>query len=236
MKGKIFFGIILILVGLGILLEQFGLWDFWNIIWMWWPVILIVIGAWQLATNPVSKTSGLILLLVGIFFQLRKLDVINVSLIKFFWTVLIIVIGMSFIFSANGVNKSSKYHGRDISEDVIDKFVMFSGFNARNYSTSFRGGSLVAAFGGMDIDLTDANISTEGARLDVTVAFGGIDIIVPDNWKVIVKGVPIFGGWSNKTKANNYSAVEGPVLLLKCFVAFGGIEVKTYKSRENDMA
>lgn len=235
MKGKIFFGIILILVGLGILLEQFGLWDFWNIIWMWWPVILIVIGAWQLVTNPASKTSGLILVLVGIFFQLRKLDVINVSLIKFFWPVLIIVIGTSFILSGNGINVKDKYKGKETSEDVIDKFVIFSGLNARNYSTNFRGGSLIAAFGGMDIDLRDANISSEGARLDVTVAFGGIDLIVPDNWKVIVKGVPIFGGWSNKTRVNDYSAVDGPVLIVKCFVAFGGIEIKTYKNRENDI-
>lgn len=236
MKGKIFFGIILILVGLGILLEQFGLWDFWDIIGMWWPLILIAIGAWQLATNPVSKTSGLILLLVGIFFQLRKLEVINVSFIKFFWPALIILIGTSFILSANSVNVRGKYNGKETSEDVIDRFVMFSGLDARNFSPNFRGGSLIAAFGGMDIDLRDANISSEGARLDVTVAFGGVDLIVPDNWKVIVKGVPIFGGWSNKTRINDYSAVEGPVLIVKCFVAFGGLEVKPYRNRENDIA
>jgi len=42
-----------------------------------------------------------------------------------------------------------------------------------------------------------------------------------------VKGIPIFGGWSNKTSSKNYINPNAPVLTLHCFVAFGGVEIKT---------
>jgi len=39
-----------------------------------------------------------------------------------------------------------------------------------------RGGSLVAIFAGIDLDLRNFVISKEGAKIDVTTAFGGLDI------------------------------------------------------------
>lgn len=76
------------------------------------------------------------------------------------------------------------------------------------------------------MDLREACLLNEGARMDVTAAFGGVNIIVPPEWKVEVKGIPIFGGWSNKTRGKDYVREEAPVLTLHCFVAFGGVDIK----------
>jgi hypothetical protein len=62
-------------------------------------------------------------------------------------------------------------------------------------------------------------------RLDSFVMFGGIELMVPENWKVHVGGMPIFGGWSNKARLREDAPADLPMLHVRCFVAFGGIEV-----------
>jgi hypothetical protein len=61
--------------------------------------------------------------------------------------------------------------------------------------------------------------------LDLLVAFGGIDIRVPQDWKVVTTGIPIFGGWENKTESIENSQPEAPVLEVRCMAAFGGVEI-----------
>jgi hypothetical protein len=58
-------------------------------------------------------------------------------------------------------------------------------------------------------------------------------IAVPQDWVVEISGIPLFGGWSNKTVTHRKDASSPPVLgadrttlRIKAFVAFGGLEVK----------
>ena len=44
MKDKSFFGVVLILLGIGFLLDQFNIASFNNLFSLYWPLILIVIG------------------------------------------------------------------------------------------------------------------------------------------------------------------------------------------------
>ncbi|MBZ9686576.1 cell wall-active antibiotics response protein [Clostridium estertheticum] len=226
MKSKFYLGIIIILFGIGALFQQLGLFDLGDIISMWWPLILIGAGISQLSKGPVSKTSGITLVVIGALFQLRELNIITVSLVRFFWPAIIIAIGVSMLVPKTIKKENNEFSKSEINEDVVDNLALFSGVKTRNISKNFRGGSLVALFGGIDLDLRDAYILNEGARLDVTAAFGGVNIIVPPEWKVVVKGIPIFGGWSNKTRGKNYVNPEAPVLTLQCFVAFGGVDIK----------
>mgnify|MGYP000545247364 CR=1 FL=1 len=50
-------------------------------------------------------------------------------------------------------------------------------------------------------------------------------MFVPSNWRVQVTGVPVFGGWSNKTNKVEVDD-NNPVLKINCLVLFGGMEVK----------
>lgn len=226
MRGKFYLGIIFILLGIGSLFNQLGLWNLGHIISMWWPLILIGAGVSQLSTKPVSKTSGVTLIVIGALFQMRELNVITVSLIRFFWPAIIIAIGVSMIVPKTLKKENYEFNKSKIDEDVVDNLSLFSGVKTRNISKNFRGGSLVAIFGGIDLDLRDAFILNEGARLDVTAAFGGVNIIVPPEWKVEVNGIPVFGGWSNKTNGKNYVNPDAPVLTVHCFAAFGGVDIK----------
>lgn len=66
--------------------------------------------------------------------------------------------------------------------------------------------------------------SHEGAQLALTGIFGGISVTVPQNVRVEVTGIPIFGGWENKTRQSIDDTL--PVLKVNCLAAFGGVEIK----------
>ncbi|MBZ9622993.1 cell wall-active antibiotics response protein [Clostridium sp. FP2] len=226
MNGKFYLGIIFILIGIGALCNQLGFFDLGNLISTWWPIILIGAGANQLSKKPVSKTSGVTLVVIGTLFQMRELHIITVSLVRFFLPAIIIAIGVSMLMPRTLKKKNHEFSKSEIDQDVVDNLALFSSVKSRNIAKNFRGGSLVSLFGGIDMDLRDAYILNEGARIDVTAAFGGVNIIVPPEWKVEVTGIPIFGGWSNKTRCKNYVNPGAPVLKVHCFVAFGGVDIK----------
>ncbi|WP_186430543.1 LiaI-LiaF-like domain-containing protein [Clostridium sp. BSD9I1] len=229
MKQKSVLGLIFIFIGIGTLFNQLGIWDFGDIISIWWPLIIIFIGLIQITNKSISNTSGLIIIGIGAFFQLRELGIITQSLGSLLWPIVFITIGIKIIFSRS----DKKFLGKgikEVSDEYIDYFTLFSGIENKNISKNFKGGKVTAIFGGADIDLRKSELAREGAVLDLTVAFGGIDILVPEGWKVIVTGIPIFGGWSNKTKEYEENSLNDRLVLkVRCVAAFGGIDIKNYK-------
>ncbi|MCT4543840.1 MAG: cell wall-active antibiotics response protein [Vallitalea sp.] len=224
MKKRNLFGIFVIAIGVIILLDRLGIIVTDDILSTYWPVGLIAIGLINITDKHSSKTFAVILLLVGVVFQLKELNVTvfnNIDITEFIFPVIIIIIGAWLL-----IPKTSKNLRKNtISTSSIDNMSMFSGSDIINDSENFKGGHLTAAFGGIDVDLRNANISSnEPAIIDSFVAFGGIEIKVPIDWKVQVKGIPLFGGWSNKTDRNIINADK--VLIVKCFVLFGGLEIK----------
>src|SRR5699024_8047117 len=63
-----------------------------------------------------------------------------------------------------------------------------------------------------------------GAVLNVTTILGGVEIIVPENVQVEIKGTPILGGWENKT--NTYGMEKNKILYINGVALLGGIEIK----------
>jgi len=226
-KGKSSIGIIFLVIGLGIFLEALNLWDFGNVISSYWPMILIVIGIKKLLEKSVSYLNGIVLILLGAMFQLRNLNILyNVS--KFFWAGIFLLIGFYLLsYKESFKPKDRAFFGGQNAEDFVKTGAIFSGARTKNYSKSFKGGSITTMFAGVDLDLLDAELSLDGAYIDVFVAFGGVDIMVPENWNVVITGIPIFGGWSNKTRNRNINNA-GPTLKINCIAAFGGLDVKHY--------
>lgn len=229
MKQKSVLGLIFIFIGIGTLFNELGIWDFGDIISLWWPLIIISIGLVKITNKSISNTSGLIIIGIGAFFQLKELGIITQSLGSLLWPIIFIIIGIKIIFSRSDKNFLGK-EINEVSDEYIDYFTLFSGIENKNISQNFKGGKVTAIFGGADIDLRKSELAREGAVLNLTAAFGGINILVPEDWKVIVTGIPIFGGWSNKTKGYEENLLnDRPVLKVRCIAAFGGIDIKNYK-------
>lgn len=230
MKGKYFFGLILVLLGVGLLLDQTGYIEFGDIISLYWPSILILVGLAGLFDRKSSKMGDLIVLALGILLQLNRLDYIEVDVFRLFFPIVLILIGVSVIFS-KGITKHQSPVEPDkwskanaTSEETVDLFVVFSGIETINQSSTFKGGKISAIFGGIDLDLRGAVLNNNQAFIDATALFGGIDILVPDHWRVEMQGTPILGGWENNTRPNNDP--NAPVLKISGTAIFGGIEVK----------
>lgn len=46
---------------------------------------------------------------------------------------------------------------------------------------------------------------------------------VPEHVRVEITGIPIFGGWEDKTRRKD---IDSPLLKINALVIFGGVEVK----------
>ncbi|KUO63790.1 MAG: hypothetical protein APF84_09220 [Gracilibacter sp. BRH_c7a] len=222
MDARKIFGVIIILLGVMLLLNSTGIVEV-NIGYLisnFWPMILIIIGTFVLLTNPASKIGGIITLTIGIVFQLKNLGYFDIFQYISLWPVLLILIGIWIVFG-----RGQRWDTD--SNDSFNALGLFSGSSVRSVSQQFQGGSATALFGGVEIDLREAQITPEQmeARVEVFAAFGGIEIIVPQGWNVIIKGIPLFGGWDNKTLSTGKDQ-EAPILKLNCLVMFGGLEVK----------
>jgi len=218
MSGKNWIGLFFLLFGLGFLLQQTDVLDFSSVLFMWWPLILIIIGVIQLVNRSHSSVvSGLLFILIGGLFLMNQW--VDDNLVAYLWPLILIFIGLTFIFSQ--VKREKPSH----SNQSIQAFSLFSGTEVRSRSKKFEGGSATAIFGGSEIDLRDAIISDAGATLDLSTIFGGITIYVPRNVQVEVTGIPIFGGWENKTREHVVDNEELPILRVNCLTVFGGVEI-----------
>ncbi len=221
MSGRAWLGLGLVVFGGGLLLDRMGVLDFGGIFSTWWPLILIVIGAVQLATRSGGYLGGVILIGAGALFQARNLNLLPESIWPLLWPAALVLAGVWLILGRLG---SSPMQAS--SEDTISAFAAFGGIGPRNNSSSFRGGSITALFGGAEVDLREAQLAPDGASLEVTSAFGGAEIWVPDDWNVRISGIPIFGAWEDKTRGTNKTDPNAPTLKVSVFVMFGGVEVK----------
>lgn len=88
---------------------------------------------------------------------------------------------------------------------------------------TFTGATMNAIFGGACLDLRNATMSGN-IEIVASAVFGGIDILVPENVRVVVSSVPIFGGVTNK--AMNPVGDIRAVIHINATCMFGGIEIK----------
>jgi predicted membrane protein len=109
----------------------------------------------------------------------------------------------------------------------LHEYCIFTGGKRRIVTNNFRGGEVVAVFGGVDVDLRSSQIGGDEAVVDITAAFGGCNIKVPMNWYVEMRGVAAFGGYSNKTIPPRMSPGQRiQKLVVTGSAAFGGVVIE----------
>ena len=84
-----------------------------------------------------------------------------------------------------------RFLSQEISEGEINAVGVRGGAQEKVTSTNFRGGYLRAVMGGVELDLTEATVEEPPATLVTTIVMGGVEIKVPESWKVRNKVDPI---------------------------------------------
>ncbi|MEE8342106.1 MAG: DUF5668 domain-containing protein [Candidatus Neomarinimicrobiota bacterium] len=221
-SGNSFMGFVLILIGALFLLDTFTPMNFRGLISDWWPVIFIIIGLIKLKGN--ERGAGLIFILIGTIFLLTTHTQIGLGSIWKFWPLFLIFIGLSMIF--RGRRSNWKFtNDSTLGNDYIHSNAVFGGTNHVITSQNFKGGETMALFGGVELNLRGAKISEDGCKINATALFGGVEMIVPKDWNVILSGTPIFGAIDNKAQ-NSSDTKTGKDVHIHCTVAFGAVEIK----------
>ena len=109
----------------------------------------------------------------------------------------------------------------DSESDELALVAILDGVELESRSKAFRGGSMLAWLGGIDADLTYAELAP-GARLSGHALFGGIDVTIPPTWRVESDTKALMGGIDARGAQDDPDA---PVLVLEGMAVFGGIDV-----------
>lgn len=189
----------------------------------WWTLFIIIPSLINLFDEQQNKTGNLIVLAIGIALLLASRNIINFEIIlKLAIPFALVVIGLSFIFS-DGIKKTVTEKIKNINKDNLENIIaIFSDQKINKDEENFKGANLDCVFGGITLDLKNANFEKE-TIIKASAIFGGIDIILPNDVNVKVNSIPIFGGISNKLR--NQKAHK-KTIYIDAFCLFGGIDIK----------
>jgi hypothetical protein len=131
------------------------------------------------------------------------------------------------IGAASFAKRALPSRGDELSNDV-SLVAVLDGVELESRAEAFAGGSMLAWYGGIDVDLREAKLAP-GARLAVNTLFGGIAIRTPPGWRIESSVKALFGGVDVSTSAEDDP--EAPVLTLEGLALFGGIAVGSKADR-----
>lgn len=211
--SQIVLGVIITSIGVIALLGQLGVLDAGRLIGTWWPMLIVVLGVAALIAAPRAWIGPALVIAVGAGLQLTRLDVVDVDLWGFLWPVVIILLGLAILL---------RLESRSSDAATVNSAVIWWGAERSTTSQEFTGGSLSAIMGGIELDLRAADI-VDRAEISVFVWWGGVEITVPPTWRVRVEGLPLLGGWENKTQAPERP--DAPELVVRVTAIMGGVEI-----------
>ncbi len=220
---KLFFGLLLIFIGLVFTFDQMG-WIDADEVWQYWPVFLIAAGlsklVWPGSTG--SRLNGVVLVVVGTWLLFEILDIVYFSFWNY-WPLLLVLIGVRIAWRGLGRDRPQVVE----SSSTVNAMAVMGGVTRTSNSADFRGGDMIAFMGGCDIDLRQAKIAQSPAVIDAFAFWGGVEIKVPEDWTVTVSGVPLLGGYEDSTRPPRQDAgLTRSELIVKGFAIMGGVEVK----------
>jgi predicted membrane protein len=209
----------------------------------YWPLWLVFWGVWMLSVrrNAHSAIWSVAMIAGGVLLILGNLHILHVTA-GILWPLLLIALGAMMLvrpvspadwperfrrrarFRAPVPENIQSFHG-----DRLDESAVFSALNRHVDAQNFEGGKLDCVFASIELDLTNAGVSSPShtAILEANAVFGGIEITVPRTWKVVVKSTAVFGGCEDKTvPPRPEPGVPITTLVLTGGAVFGGISVQ----------
>ena len=225
-EQRLVFGGILAFLGVVFLLDNFHVFDARSVL-SFWPVVLIAVGGLKLSrsTRPGGQIVGGVLALIGVLWTLSNMGIVALRWHDW-WPMLLIAAGGLVIFRGQSrqdeVANADGSHSETVQDNRLDLTAIMSGNQVKVDSQDFRGGELTVVMAGVELDFRNASIGSE-ATLDVLVAMGGLDIKIPADWSVTVKGIPLLGGIEDKSVPP-----ANPVkrLCITGVLIMGGIQIK----------
>lgn len=216
--GNLVWGIALVLLGVIWGLNSLNVIDV-NIFFKgWWTLFIIVPSLIDMIQKGL-KVSNITTLIIGAMLFFAAIDILTWDIIvKLAIPAIVVYVGLTIIFKDTKKRPSINTEGYKGEYSAI-----FSGQKEDFTNQEFKGATLDAIFGGVELDLKNAIIN-EDVEIKISAIFGGVDIVVPSNINVKVNNVGIFGGVENRVKNLANEGVK--TIYINSFCLFGGVEIK----------
>lgn len=219
--GRVMLGLVMMTFGVLWTLDNLGIVESGPIL-RWWPILIVIFGLSRLlGLFGRPRLFGGAIAFVGFWLLAEELDLIHMSFFTL-WPVFLVVLGVLMI-SRSSRRASDPSHA-DEHAAKVSPFAFMSGVVRKVVSTEFQGGDATAVMGGVKLDLRGARPAPGGAVIDVMVCWGGIEIFVPDTWRVVNEATVLMGGLEDHTKVPPSDARD--TLILRGVVIMGGVELK----------
>jgi predicted membrane protein len=208
----------IVVLGALLLLDTTGTYDTTRLL-RFVPSLFVLVGVYALVASGFRNLFGpLVVVIVAGTVQLTTLGYLQGVDLWSLWPVFLILFGLSVLLGRyrSGV--------RTVDADRIEALGLFSGNEQRVPSKRFSGATLTALFGGVELDLRDAEVADPPARIDATALFGGVEVVVPRDWNVQMDVLPILGG-AGDDRPRREADHEGVDLVVTGLAAFGAVEV-----------
>jgi Cell wall-active antibiotics response LiaF, C-terminal len=121
------------------------------------------------------------------------------------------------------VSQRLSYGGPDADEFSIA--TICGGVDRTSTAPSLRRGEVLAYMGGVDLDLTEATLDPDGAALELRACMGGVNVTVPDTWRVTVEAEQTAGGVETQLAPVDELPDDAPSLGISARVLMGGVMV-----------
>lgn len=123
------------------------------------------------------------------------------------------------IFGGDGNNR-----GTSESADSLFFSEIFAGSNKYIRSPNLKRVRARTIFGGMNLYFENAVLDPNGAVLDITCLFGGMELYLPRDWEITNHATMIFSGINERTPGV-HGVVGAPKLTLTGYSMFGGVTI-----------
>ena len=220
--GRLVFGLVVIVLGILFTMDNLGLIDAGEVL-RWWPAVPVGYGMIRLAgfSSRRNITVGALCTVIGGWLLLREFGIVRHDIWDFLPLVLVLL-GVSLVARSLGGGGAAG-PSQDASSRM-STFAIWSSLERKVVSNDFRGGDMTAIMAGQEIDFRGAKLAGNSAVIDVLVMMAGLDLRIPEDWKVTSEALLVMGGLEDHTKPPA-GEVQGH-LILRGVVLMGGIEVK----------
>jgi hypothetical protein len=231
-RDRAVFGIVLVIIGILLLLKTLGF--IWFSFVFTWPLILILIGALIAIKSGFRNPAWWILMIIGIANMTPEFTINGVASRHLIWPIVLIIGGLAVAFRPRKkyypvTPTFGKTQSSTTDENTLNIDVTFGGRKEFVTSKDFKGGMVSTTFGGCEINLMQADTTEKTIVLELKIAFGGLELIVPSHWEIQNEINPSFSNVEDERSIQTPASPEQKkTLILRGSCSFGSVEIKSY--------
>lgn len=220
----------LLFLGAGVIIGGvlLGFFDFDISLAGWWTIFIIAPALFSMAQSGVNA-GNMIMLAVGMILLMNAQEIFPVYISwRLIFPIVLIAVGVQLLFGKSITCKSCGT-GTDGKEQVTGDAnrhqytAFFAGQDVNFGNEVFTGASYTATFGAVTADLRNVTLNGDAVIL-VSALFGGIDIFLPKNVKLVSHVVPVLGGMESKFVSSQDPAAH--TIIIRGTATFGGVSVQ----------